>query len=302
MKRTMKTSEAKKILRKAFPNQSERDLLLAQLSDSFRYAKALAPNAVGVTLKDNGFRLNVGKVEVMTAFDGIATLVLQNPSERLRAELQPHIEPAKYKSIRGDTWHFRWSMEEFKAYREDLLTAHRKFIKSAGTTKTGKTVKGSRYTMYHSPALIAVAESVRLPHTKLAVQPMTPKQLAQRVRKLPAEPPITAEFEGVRSGKGKNRVWYSSQKEHWLGWLSAYDGPGAYGRKNWNRSADFVYNHIVCPPMVLWLGEAAGVPKDAVAEALRAARAAGPYLAAQSASIRRIITWEMIETRLNKPS
>jgi hypothetical protein len=56
-----------------------------------------------------------------------------------------------------------------------------------------------------------------------------------------------------------NGVWYRSQKEHWLGWLSEYDGPGYYGRKNPDRSAEFVYNHINCAPMVLWLGEASGI-------------------------------------------
>jgi hypothetical protein len=35
-------------------------------------------------------------------------------------------------------------------------------------------------------------------------------------------------------------VWYRAKKEHWLGWLGAYDGPGAYERANWNRSPGFV--------------------------------------------------------------
>jgi hypothetical protein len=70
-------------------------------------------------------------------------------------------------------------------------------------------------------------------------------------------------------GDESDRVWYTSppQKEHWLGWLREYDGPGAYSRQNADRSAELVYNHIVCPPMVLWLGEASGVPKSKVAEA-----------------------------------
>ena len=38
----------------------------------------------------------------------------------------------------------------------------------------------------------------------------------------------------------KPEVWYHTQKEHLLGWLKAYDGPGAYGRKQWNRDAQFV--------------------------------------------------------------
>jgi hypothetical protein len=51
-------------------------------------------------------------------------------------------------------------------------------------------------------------------------------------------------------------IWYHTQKEHWLGWLASYYGPGGYNRKNWNRDAKFVYNHIVCPDMLVYLAQA----------------------------------------------
>jgi hypothetical protein len=114
---------------------------------------------------------------------------------------------------------------------------------------------------------------------------------------------MTAAFERVLAGRGiwnSRRAWYTSQKEHWLGWLSEYHGPGYYGRKNCHRSADFAYNHIVCPPMVLWLGEALGIPKSTVAKARRNALAAGPHFAAQCAAIRKVISWVMIEERVSK--
>jgi hypothetical protein len=118
-------------------------------------------------------------------------------------------------------------------------------------------------------------------------------------------PPITTGFERVLDKCG---IWslrkfkYASQKEHWLRWLAEYDGPGYYGRKNFRRSAEFVYNHIVCPPMVLWLGEASGVARARVADAKEAALLSGPQLQAQSAALRRIIPWEMIEIRLTQRS
>ena len=102
---------------------------------------------------------------------------------------------------------------------------------------------------------------------------MTPKSLHRKISKLRVKAPITASYgralvaRGVWDDKG---VWYTSQKEHWLGWLSEYDGPGAYNRKSWKgRSAEFVYNHIGCPPMLLWLAEAAGVSKTKVVAAKR---------------------------------
>src|SRR5258706_9307900 len=55
-------------------------------------------------------------------------------------------------------------------------------------------------------------------------------------------------------------------------WLSEYNGPGAYSRKAWRgRSAEFVYNHIGCPPMLLWLAEVTGLPKAKLLAAKRAA-------------------------------
>jgi hypothetical protein len=118
---------------------------------------------------------------------------------------------------------------------------------------------------------------------------MTPNQLATRITRLRARPAITTQFERALDGRGtwsSTSAWYTSQKEHWSGWLVGYQGSGAYGRKNWHRSADFVYNHINCPPMVLWLGEASGLPKARVVEAKQAALSANPNRAPQCAAIR----------------
>jgi hypothetical protein len=95
-------------------------------------------------------------------------------------------------------------------------------------------------------------------------------------------------------------AWYESQKEHWIGWLGDYDGPGYYGRKNPKRSAEFVYNHINCSPMVLWLGEASGVAKKDVAKAKRAALRAKNNMGSQCSAIRKVIPWASIEAQLQK--
>ena len=92
---------------------------------------------------------------------------------------------------------------------------------------------------------------------------MTPRTLRRHILKLREVQPITESLERAlrrRDASGRP-TWYRSQKEHWVGWLGEYDGPGFYGRRNWDRSAAFVYNHINCAPMVLWLAEALGIPK-----------------------------------------
>jgi hypothetical protein len=131
---------------------------------------------------------------------------------------------------------------------------------------------------------------------------MTPKSLRAKINKLQIAAPVTASYgqalivREIWSDKG---VWYSSHKEHWMGWLSEYDGPGAYGRKSWTgRTAEFVYNHIGCPPMLLWLAEAVGVPKKNLLAAKRTALSGGKNRVSHCALIRKTIPWSAIEERL----
>jgi hypothetical protein len=48
------------------------------------------------------------------------------------------------------------------------------------------------------------------------------EQFVAAIEKLPEDEP-----------RDRDGVWYRTQKEHWLGWLSQYHGPGAYGAKGW---------------------------------------------------------------------
>jgi hypothetical protein len=105
-------------------------------------------------------------------------------------------------------------------------------------------------------------------------------ELIRVIRSLPFDEPR------VRPG-----VWYTTQKQHWLGWLGEYDSPGAYGRiPGKQRDVQFAYNHIVCPEMLLWLIEAAGVRQDLV-QAARSACETGTTLMQKSGAIRRHVPW-----------
>jgi hypothetical protein len=60
-------------------------------------------------------------------------------------------------------------------------------------------------------------------------------RFTQAIQRLPSDNPK------VTPGK-----WYKTQKQHWLGWLKEYHGPGAYGRKtSQERDAIYDYNNIV---------------------------------------------------------
>ncbi len=129
---------------------------------------------------------------------------------------------------------------------------------------------------------------------------VTPQWLRRKIQRLPEAAPIATQFEATILARNdrKKDVWYNSQKEHWLGWLDHYDGPGYYARKTWDVTPEQVYNRIVNPSMLIWLAEAAGVEKTIVERASAAAIAAPSNMSAQSAAIRREIPWQLIAERL----
>ena len=130
---------------------------------------------------------------------------------------------------------------------------------------------------------------------------MTRDQLRRKINRLREHQPLTVGLERELASRGTitGVIQYASQKQHWLGWLGEYNSPGFYGRRDWNRTAEFVYNHVVCPPMVLWLGEAVGIPTESISAAVRAALAAPANMMSQSSAIRGTIPWSEIDARLS---
>ena len=89
-----------------------------------------------------------------------------------------------------------------------------------------------------------------------------------------------------------------TQKEHWIGWLFEYGGPGAYGRQTQvKHDARYAYNHIVCPEMFLYLATAARVDRTLCLAAKRASTR-GATMMQQSTAIRAIIPWETVAAAL----
>lgn len=113
-------------------------------------------------------------------------------------------------------------------------------------------------------------------------QPISIEQFRKAISKLPKDPPL------VRPG-----IWYTTQWQHWQGWLGHYNGPGAYGRKNWDRDAKFAYNHVVCPGLLLYLIRAIPLQPESIIAAEDAERGA-ITLMAKAGAIRKIVPWEMI--------
>lgn len=109
----------------------------------------------------------------------------------------------------------------------------------------------------------------------------------QAIGRLPADDPVV-----------DPKKWYATQKQHWIGWLGEYHGPGFYGRKAGSRrDAEFAYNHIVEPKMLLWLVAAAGVESALVDRARRAAKRSST-LAGKAAAVRRHVPWPLVAVAL----
>ena len=111
------------------------------------------------------------------------------------------------------------------------------------------------------------------------------------IEKLPSDEPV------VTPGK-----WYRTQKEHWLGWLREYDGPGYYGRlPSTRRSARLAYTRIGEPKMLLWLIDAAGLGVHLPAAA-RTPRQTSGDMRKQAALIRERVPWAVVARALGLPA
>ena len=121
--------------------------------------------------------------------------------------------------------------------------------------------------------------------------------LLAHIRPLPYSCPRCTELEKtIGVGVGFSGAWYGSQKEHWIGWLSEYDSPGAYGRETKVlRDASYAYNRIQCAPMLFWLSAALGAPQAQLDSAFDAVVKAPRKGASQCAALRKILTWQVVE-------
>ncbi|MGV9663782.1 hypothetical protein [Nocardia niigatensis] len=127
------------------------------------------------------------------------------------------------------------------------------------------------------------------------------QELRAVVERLPARQPITDAYE--RAHPGRQSKW-ESQRDHLKGWLTDFDGPGYYGRKNPGRDARFFYTHFKCAPGLLWLAEALGEDPVRLQEAVAQVELAGANLASQCGAFRTVIPWTRIEELLaahNRP-
>lgn len=124
--------------------------------------------------------------------------------------------------------------------------------------------------------------------------------LLAHIRPLPYSCTRCTELEkAIGVGVGFSGAWYRSQKEHWIGWLSEYDGLGAYRRETKVlRGASYAYNRIQCAPMLFWLSEALSAPEAQLDSAFDAVVKSPRQGGSQCAALRKISPWKVAEDLL----
>jgi hypothetical protein len=124
-----------------------------------------------------------------------------------------------------------------------------------------------------------------------APDPASVKWLIDAIGALPSDDSVPPKTPGYNK--------YTTQKEHWLGWLNPAEKTGTYVRTSGDeRGARNVYNRIVEPKMLLWLIAASGVRKD-LADAARVAADIDAPLPTRSKAIRKHVPWTEVATALS---
>ncbi|MDP8984702.1 MAG: HNH endonuclease [Pseudomonadota bacterium] len=148
--------EARASISALLPDAPVRRAVLEQLIVSAESAERTAPSAWGATLFNDGFRLNVGQVEVF---------VLSGDSIRLNLVgklggplfIGPSFVEGHYRSMRVNHCAFVGTPVEFAAKRSILERAHLDFVRQAARNKSGEPIAGSRHRDSHSEDLVAYA-------------------------------------------------------------------------------------------------------------------------------------------------
>ena len=125
---------------------------------------------------------------------------------------------------------------------------------------------------------------------------ITTRQMVWVFRSLPKFTPVQEHLDPQR-GTGPDRgTWHRSQKEHMVGWFrsQATRGASAYTRSVPNTTAKTACNRLQCPPAIVCIAEALSADEAMVEQAIDA-QLAEEDRRRQSAAVRRVLSWPLVE-------
>lgn len=132
--------------------------------------------------------------------------------------------------------------------------------------------------------------------TSSASKVLSVQELRAVLATLPAHLPLSDAFEnGFPQRQG---VWWSSQREHMLGWLDHQQsmGDGKFTRKAPNASSRVTYARLNSGPAIVWIAEALGVGTETVETTVAVARAE-PNIRKHCGLLRQYLPWALIAER-----
>jgi|GEM_PF-1111859 len=151
--------EAGKIMAGITSSRSDLELLMSLLVTSIGVADKAAPTAWSVTLNYNGYRLNVGSVEVMYYLD--YTLMVNFVGNRgVSPFVGRNFYDVSYASISAPQCTYNGVVSDYTPLRESLAIAHRKFVELAATKPSGGPREGATWGASHSEGLVRFAQMV----------------------------------------------------------------------------------------------------------------------------------------------
>ncbi|MEM8840341.1 MAG: hypothetical protein AAGD47_01060 [Pseudomonadota bacterium] len=117
----------------------------------------------------------------------------------------------------------------------------------------------------------------------------------------PAEPPRTKALEQkIQIGAGFHDKWYRSQKEHWLGWLTAKSRENELDEKTFDPPR--IWSGLKCSPMLFWMAEVAGAEASVLDRletvSIEAARVKPQDGNPHGVAFRKILPWPKVEELL----
>lgn len=150
---------ARQVLEQMLPHREDRRAVLAQLVRSAQAASLIAPSAWSVTLREDGFRLNVGQVESFGLFGDTLRVLLAASEHDPRLKGLP-VRDTSYQSGPAKQCVFVGSAKDFVAAQSRIEELHLAYIEGAAKTSTGKARKGTSFARFHSPELMDYAAAV----------------------------------------------------------------------------------------------------------------------------------------------
>jgi hypothetical protein len=154
-------SEAETVLVRLLPDAKDRSLVLKRLLDSATMADTTAPNAWGVTMFSDGFRLNVGQVEVLVL--GEQTLRVNLLTDLgVPLAVGPCFAATAYQSMPESQCAFVGTVQEYAGMEAAIAAAHEAFVRRAASTRSGEARAGTPFRRRHEGILMLARRTLGL--------------------------------------------------------------------------------------------------------------------------------------------